>query len=155
MTGVSSEEKFKERQRDRDKEIGDIVESIEPIVRGEQERRGFHPPYMLFSLLLAFAGEPHSALPTGAPHDTLYVETRPFGHHPPLHSASRADGFTWEHMLNLGWYGTEADRGEPHAHRLPTASSVELSLAAGLWVGQACKVGRASAWKHQPVAGSD
>ena len=44
------------------------------------------------------------------------------------------DGLTWEHMLNLGWYGTEVDRGEPHAHRLPAASSVELSLAAGLRV---------------------
>ena len=31
-------------------------------------------------------------------------------------------------------YGTEADHGEPHAHRLPAASPVELSLAAGLGV---------------------
>ena len=56
-----------------------------------------------------------------------------------------ADGLTWEHMLNLGWYGTEVDRGEPHAHRLPATSSVELSLVAGLGVKRA-RCGRTALW---------
>ena len=92
---------------------------------------GFLPPYMLFSLLLAFAGESHSALPTGVPHDTLFAGTIRLSPSTTRTLGLMADGFAWEQMLNLERYGTEVDRGEPYAHRLPAASSVELSLAAG------------------------
>ena len=46
-------------------------------------------------------------------------------------------------------YGTEVDRGEPRLHRLSAASPVELSLAAGFGVYQACQL-----WGYRCVEAS-
>ena len=107
-------------------------------------RRGGDSPLLICSLvfLLCFCWRVTLG---AAPRVMLHSTRGIFDYHPPLHSASRAGGFTWEHGMV---------QGSTAVNRMPLCREHRKVIPGGRFrsLTKRARCGRTIAWKHQPIA---